>query len=642
MEFWRHRVLTTYQTVPGEPVQKKFTPKFDLPKLTNYRTDPGDEFWQKMPDNRGGVGKSLINHIKLESMARCLDLDLDSVPQLPLVIEDLKNGAKLGCRGEARAGSYSTNADSCYEFGEEITDSIATMLKRNIAAGPFRKEEVPREAKINGMMCRIKPNGACRIILNLSAPLGSSVNDGIDTAEFPAKMSSTSKWLACLNRAGRGCLMTKMDWEIAYKHIHVAREDLPLQWFHWMDRYFCELALIFGAASSPGIYDRCAKVVLEMALKLSRMPRAAVCQYLDDVCAAASPTSKPGVHEFRDAYLKIAETVGVIMSPEDDPEKAFAPRTSGTVLGISYNTVEWTWSIPADKLNRLLRQIDAALSADTLKQADVWSVVGKIIHYAPLLVTGRYNLDYLIKANNFSTHKKAEVPICANTKRQLWFWRTMLLATSGLASIPVLPETVPAWALEFFTDAAGGSLSTPGLGCGGVSVGWWFMLPWSWRINGTTIFEGRRLAQKLSALELVGPLVCLCADPEMVRNKPIRIFVDNAGSVSIWKKGYSSACSLSTTLVKAMATVAAALGCTVALEKISRCSCIGSSLADALSKSAFARFDQLAAGWNLPLEPATVPMAVIRWVENPTPDDALGEKILVDMRKTHLILGYNC
>ena len=125
-----------------------------------------------------------------------------------------------------------------------------------------------------------------RVILNLSLPERRSVNDRIDSDEFPTVMSSTGEWLECLNRAGRGCLMTKIDWSEVYKHIHVHPEDQDLQWFEWLGRFFVELCLVFGAASSPGIYDRLAKVVLDLAVKLSGFPRNMVCQYLDDVCAA--------------------------------------------------------------------------------------------------------------------------------------------------------------------------------------------------------------------------------------------------------------------------------------------------------------------------------------------------------------------
>ncbi len=74
-------------------------------------------------------------------------------------------------------------------------------------------------------MCRMKPNGTARIILNLSAPRGFSVNDGIVADEFPTSMSSTAKWISVLDRAGRGCIMAKVDWAAAYKHIAVRTDS---------------------------------------------------------------------------------------------------------------------------------------------------------------------------------------------------------------------------------------------------------------------------------------------------------------------------------------------------------------------------------------------------------------------------------
>jgi hypothetical protein len=101
-------------------------------------------------------------------------------------------------------------------------------------------------AKINGIMCRQKPNGSARIILNLSSPAGGCVNDGICSDDFPTTMSSTKLWLRVLDRAGRRALMLKLDWASAYKHLAVRQQDLPLQYFNWLGMDFVELCLIFG------------------------------------------------------------------------------------------------------------------------------------------------------------------------------------------------------------------------------------------------------------------------------------------------------------------------------------------------------------------------------------------------------------
>ena len=66
-------------------------------------------------------------------------------------------------------------------------------------------------------------------------------------------------------------------------------------------------------------------------------------------------------------------------------------------------------------------------------------------------------------------------------------------------------------------------------------------------------------------------------------------------------------------------------------------------MADALSKGAFAACREAAreASWPLQLEPAQIPVAILRWLANPVAGD-LGEEILLEMQKTALVLGYNC
>ena len=123
------------------------------------------------------------------------------------------------------------------------------------------------------------------MILNLSAPFGFSVNDGICNEEFPATMSSTWQWVMAMHRAGGGCLICKIDWSDAYKHLTVALADTDLQWFMWLGKAFKELCLIFGGVSSAGLFDRLAKLVIFIVIVRSGINPELVVQHLDDCCA---------------------------------------------------------------------------------------------------------------------------------------------------------------------------------------------------------------------------------------------------------------------------------------------------------------------------------------------------------------------
>ena len=87
--------------------------------------------------------------------------------RVEIVCRELKDGADIGCRGAARAATASKNASSCTGQEAAISEAVAGWVLKGFAAGPFEKAEVPAAAKISGMMCRPKPNGSVRVILNL-------------------------------------------------------------------------------------------------------------------------------------------------------------------------------------------------------------------------------------------------------------------------------------------------------------------------------------------------------------------------------------------------------------------------------------------------------------------------------------------
>ena len=218
-------------------------------------------------------------------------------------------------------------------------------------------------------MVKKKPNGAARVILNLSAPAGMSVNEGITAEEFPAVMSSTEAWLRVLRKAGRGCWISKTDWASAYKQIPVRREDTNLQWFEWAGKFFKELCLIFGSASSAGIFDDAAKVVLDLVCRLAGFPEDMICQHLDDICAAAAV--KGVLDEFDNTFSAVAQELGVKLAPRDDHDKTFAPCKKGVVFGVEYDTENWTWRLPEEKKARIIAAIREVRRSTTVtdKQA---------------------------------------------------------------------------------------------------------------------------------------------------------------------------------------------------------------------------------------------------------------------------------
>ena len=614
------------------PPPKTFKPKHPLPTLDSYKEDAPDWFWIDFPSNLRQPAPPIVNADRLEELA--LETDFPDKVLLARIVKDVREGAKIGCKEEFRVPSSATNAPSAFKDGAKVTDALADWVSKGFAYGPLDPSEVPASAKFSGIMTKAKPNGSVRVIVNLSGNASEvPVNKGIDKADFPTKFSTLKDWLRAMKKAGPHCRFCKVDWSDAYKHVTVHLNDTELQWFMWLGKAFKELCLIFGCVSSAGLFDRLAKLVLHIVISRSGLDRDLVIQYLDDCCAAA-PHDSLVLDRFDAEFTAVAHELGITLAPRDNPEKSFGPSTQGIVLGIHYDSVSWTWGIPQERLMRLLKNIDDLLACEKAKQGDIWTVVGKIMNILFLIPTGKFNVDHLLRANSVSEERDFLVDISSNLKRQLTFWRQMLPVCSGATAIPDPDDFIPAWAVDVYSDAAGGSSTKIGHGVGAVMPGWWAFIPWGKAINfGRDTNDGtdRHLDRVMSAWELAGPVLVLAAGMEQLRGAAVRIWVDNIGSVCIWDKGYCPKCRLCCTMVKALSALASTFGCRVEVTKITRCSTPLAVMADCLSKAAFSKFWRTAyenGGFDLPLEPAWVPSELVAWLEDPKEDDDLGERIV--------------
>jgi hypothetical protein len=248
------------------------------------------------------------------------------------------------------------------------------------------------------------------------------------------------------------------------------------------------------------------------------------------------------------------------------------------VFGVHYDMVSWTWAIPDEKLARTCMLLEEAMAAESMAAKQIRSLVGKLVHVKPLVPAGRFNMDKIMRVYRAAARPQEQVVITSACARQLRFWYLFLRVWSGRVDIPRPQGRLTAGALDAFTDAAGGSSEAVGRGTGGVMGEWWYYIPWAKRVNaGGWKVDGKKVGRKLSALELVGPLVVVAAGHQVCRGQTLQVWVDNAGSVEVYRKGYSRNCRFCTTLLKAMAMVAAGIGCRLEVIKITRCTGTGAS-----------------------------------------------------------------
>ena len=336
-------------------------------------------------------------------------------------------------------------------------------------------------------------------------------------------------------------------WKAAYKHLRVMHSDVRLQFFKWMGKYFAELCLIFGSISSVGLYDRLARVVLHIVLAQCTILRRQVVRHLDDVVAAGTK------REVEDLYLKyeeVANLLGVELASISDPDKAFKPCQEGRVFGIDYDTKSFTWWLREDKLGRIIVSLRTLVDLPEHRVRSLKSIAGKIMDVRLMVPGGKYNVGQILKfAGGNLDEMDKEIKVSDWCRAEAYFWMTMLPFCGRRVTLPDPDVSLPPWPVNVFTDSAGGSLATIGAGMGAVIYpNWWAYAKWGNSINcGKRYRDGKKICNKMSALELIPPLVVLVSSDDMLRGKAVRFFVDNSGSVAMFNKGWSSTCMLCNT-----------------------------------------------------------------------------------------------
>ena len=207
-----------------EPVFDPPTPdypyKYDLPRMTCYKRDLGEEYWKLWDVNRYSEKiNNWISWTKVEEEAKACGYF--NRAKLLKTKSILLNGATLGCEGTGRLPTRVENSPTVAAQGSKVADQLMDWTKSGIVVGPLKAEEMPfKTFKVSPMAVAPKPGGKIRIIVDMSAPHGipadspeaNSVNMGIDGSKLVTNMSSLTQVCERIFYFGCPGEFCKADW----------------------------------------------------------------------------------------------------------------------------------------------------------------------------------------------------------------------------------------------------------------------------------------------------------------------------------------------------------------------------------------------------------------------------------------------
>ncbi len=365
-----------------------------------------------------------------------------------------------------------------------VDKDIQKDLAMGALIGPFAANPFPSvELTVSPLQTVPKANSPDerRIVVDLSFPEGTSVNDGIPKDTFLGEPTdlhypSIDSLADIIRTKGRGALLFKSDLRAAYKQLPICPADWPLCGISWKDQLFVYTREIFGLRSSALACQRttlCIKYLFELA-------GYDCCVFLDDIGGADTPDKAPTAFSTLQALLRA-------LNLWESDEKALGPATKMIFLGILLNSMDFTMTIPPAKLAAARELLHAWAAKTTASKRQLQSLLGTLQHLCCCVRGGRVFLNRML--NSLRSMQSTTFEIDSEFRKDLFWWETFLEDFNGVSIMRELE-----WSPE---DTVFSSDACP-YGAGGFSAGNFFH----------ATFPPRLQHLHINALEILAVTVC--------------------------------------------------------------------------------------------------------------------------------------
>ena len=320
--------------------------------------------------------------------------------QLSNLLQGIQNGFRIGIPTGFQCTPRPRNLRSALEH----PDVVQAYLDREVRLGRMARLAPNDMAAVTTLGLQISPCGVIpkcnrpdkwRLIVNLSAPLGASTNDAIDSELSSVAYASIDDAGHMINLLGQGCLLAKFDLQEAYRAVPVHPVDQPKLAVSWNGVTFVDRALPFGLRSAPKLFSALTDGFIWI---LHQNGSNHALHYLDDFLILGQANSR-ACQDSLTVALSLCNQVGLPVAPD----KTEGPTTKLIFLGIELDTQRMQLRLPLDKKSRLLAAIarwthprGRQASPTAGKKRDLLSLIGLLSHAAKVVRPGRAFIRSLI------------------------------------------------------------------------------------------------------------------------------------------------------------------------------------------------------------------------------------------------------
>ena len=437
------------------------------------------------------------------------------------IVEGIKSGFRVGFNG-LHTRSASNNMLSAMEKPEVIRDYLAKECSEGRVLGPLDPTQFP---EVHVSCFGVIPKGTTgkwRLILDMSAPEGASVNDGIDGSLTSLSYVGIQDAAAAVVDRGQGTLLAKVDIKSAYRNIPVHPDDRWLMGMLWDGFLYIDTALPFGLRSAPKIFTAVADAVGWVA---KQEGAGFVIHYLDDFLVVGAPNSVE-CRQSLETLPAVFNRLGLPMAME----KQEGPSTSLDFLGFTLDTQSMMVQLPPGKLTELVELLQQWRGHKSCTCRELESLAGKLAHAARVVQPGKTFMGRIFQL--LGGVRQAHHRACLNLsfRSNIEWWYTFIEGWNGVSLMK--PGLGTRQSVHIWTDASGH------FGCAAYvpATGEWLQAQWP---HTYTEWELQLRDESIALQELL-PIVLACGVwGSEWKNRTVAVHCDNLGVVALVNSGYS-------------------------------------------------------------------------------------------------------
>lgn len=531
---------------------------------------------------------SLVTPINIDVFESLMHESKYDKAEIEFIVEGFKNGFSIGYQGPQNRRSFSRNHKLKVGTEIDLWNKVINEVKEGRYIGPLTEQEIPWNHLIQSPLSLVKKKNSddkkLRLVFDLSYPKGDSVN-----SHTPEELKRTSYFdidhaISNSLQAGKGCYYTSSDFSAAFRRVPLRKQD-----WKWLmmrakcpldgkDYFFADKNLCFGSGVSCAIFQRISNAVAHVFQHITKGLRPT--NFLDDFLQVEKNLclSWKNLKEYEDLCKRI-------QFPLAD-EKTTQPTQIIIFLGMLLNSLTQTVSIPVEKRNKALTQIENLLRCKKTTVKYLQQITGLLNFICRAVVPGRAFTRRLYAKVNTGMKPYYHIRMDREMKNDLMVWKNFL-ADEAVLCRPFIDFTgklsKTAIDQDFNSDAS--AAIDKGFGC--FYKGKWFA--YKWQDCGAEFLKSMQDFQiSINYLELVALTMGVISFAESFRNKRVNIFCDNQSVVQMINQSTSS-CRRCMILIRIITLISLKFNCRIFAKWLKS---EDNVLSDALSRGDFCRF------WN--------------------------------------------